>query len=59
LSAADLTAARLRCTVQESGGMGDSITVLIDRLWVTLDYNVATPGLTKQMHHYKQMMGAA
>jgi hypothetical protein len=39
--------------------MADSITVRIDHLKVTLDYNVATPGLTKQMHHYKQMMGAA
>jgi hypothetical protein len=59
LSAAELTAARLRTTVQEGGGMSDSITVRIDHLKVTLDYNVATPGLTKQMHHYKQMMGAA
>jgi hypothetical protein len=59
LSASALSTARLRTTVQEGGGMADSITVRIDHLKVTLDYNVATPGLPKQMHHYKQMMGAA
>ena len=32
---------RLRCTVQEGGGMADTATVEIDRMWITLDYNVA------------------
>lgn len=32
---------RIRCTVQEGGGMPDTATVEIDRVWATLDYNVA------------------
>lgn len=46
---------RIRATVQESGGMSDSATVEIDRLWATLDYaasgtpvagaDTLTPGL--------------
>ncbi|HEX9660264.1 MAG TPA: hypothetical protein VGA18_08180, partial [Rhodothermales bacterium] len=32
---------RIRATVTESGGMADSATVEIDRLWTTLDYDIA------------------
>ena len=39
LSAAELTAARLRITVQEGGGMSDSVTALVDYVAVLLDYN--------------------
>jgi hypothetical protein len=37
---------RLRCTVQEAGGMADSATVEIDRMWITLDYDVAAAEAT-------------
>jgi hypothetical protein len=34
---------RLRATVQEAGGMADSATVEIDRLWVEITYDVVPP----------------
>jgi len=37
---------RLRCTVQEGGGMPDTATVEIDHMWVTLDYNQAALEVT-------------
>lgn len=37
-SLATVNGYRLRATVQEGGGMPDSATVEIDRMWVTLDY---------------------
>lgn len=44
LSAANLNSSRLRVTVQEGGGMADTVTAEIDRVWVTLDYNIAGAG---------------
>lgn len=46
LSAAELNGARLRVTMQEGGGMGDSIVVRLDHVFVTLDYDVAVGGVT-------------
>ncbi len=37
-TAAQANGWRLRATVLECGGMGDSVTVSIDRLWVEIDY---------------------
>jgi hypothetical protein len=37
---------RIRATVTESGGMADSATVEIDRLWTTLDYDIAVETVT-------------
>lgn len=41
-SQATIDGYRLRCTVQEGGGMPDSATVEIDHMWVTLEYSTAS-----------------
>lgn len=40
-SAATIDGYQIRATVQEGGGMPDTATVEIDRIWTTLDYNAS------------------
>lgn len=46
-----INAYKIRLTVTESGGMGDSVYVLVDFIYVTLDYNVSerTGSLSKTL----------
>ena len=55
---AALNAWRLRATITESGGMADSATVEIDRMWVEIDYEVAGAG-TDLVRVLEEAVGAA
>ena len=41
---------QLRITVQEGGGMTDTATVEIDRMWVTIDYTAGASALTSTLY---------